>query len=85
MKTKLLRKLRKRFDWKHRHPNFTIPKDNWNLVFYLYDKKTSYIFTNNSSDRMLVTDFEFLLKKYDNLTLLVKYYRKEAKRAFNRL
>jgi len=81
MKTKLLRKLRKRFDWKHRRKGNL----NLDLVFYLYDKKTNSIFTNNWSDRMLVTDFEFLLKKYDNLNLLVKYYKKEAKKTFNKL
>jgi hypothetical protein len=80
MKTKLLRKLRKKFDWKYR---FTGPDKD--LLFYLYDKKTCSIFTNNWSDRIIRRDFEFLLEKYGNLTLLARYYRKEAKRTFNRL
>ena len=81
MKTKLLKKLRKKFDWKYRRKGNL----NLDLTFYLYDKKTSSIFINSWSDRMVVSDFEFLLKKYDNLTLLVKYYKKAAKRTYNRL
>jgi hypothetical protein len=81
MKTKLLKKLRKKFDWKYRYKgNSTL-----DLAFYIYDKKTNLIFVNNWQDRLLRTDLEFLLEKYGNLKLLSKYNKKEAKKRFNKL
>lgn len=79
MKTKLLRKLRKRFDWK-----FVIHNDKKTL--FLYDKKWNWIRRNTGVfAELMPTDLEYLLEEYENKKIKDKYGRKKMKIKFNKL
>jgi Ca2+-binding EF-hand superfamily protein len=77
MKTKLLRKLRKRFNWKYS----ILDK---NKVLYIYDKQFGRVGKNLHSGWYL-NDLEYLLREYDDKKLIEIYRRKKVKLHFNRL
>ena len=79
MKTKLLRKLRKRFDWK-----FVVK--NGTKVMFVYDKKWNWIRKNCPPYYYYeITDLEFLLEEFDDKKLKEQYGRKKMKLKFNKL
>ena len=78
MKTKLLKKLRKRFDWKF------ILKDDRKMLF-VYDKKWNWIQKNYPVSYYEITDLEYLLGEFGDKKLKDKYGRKKMKLKFNKL
>lgn len=78
MKTKLLRKLRKRFDWK-----FILENDR--KIIVLYDKRWNWINKNNCVSYFDVTDLEYLLEEFGDKKLKEQYGRKKMKLKFNKL
>lgn len=82
MKTKLLRKLRKRFDWKF-VVNFTVK--NGTKVMVVYDKKWNWIQKNYPISIFEKTDLEYLLEEFGNKKLKEQYGRKKMKLKFDKL
>jgi len=79
MKTKLLRKLRKRFDWK-----FSVYQEEKILV--LYDKKYGLISKNyNFHHELGESDLEHILKMFDNTTIMSKLWDKKQRLRFDKL
>ena len=79
MKTKLLRKLRKRFDWK-----FVVLFEQQTLV--LYDKKYGLIFKNYSLHQEFgESDLEYIIKMLDDTTITSKLWDKKQKLKFDKL
>ena len=79
MKTKLLRKLRKRFDWKF------VSKNN-NKVMVIYDKKWNWIQNNYAGISLFEkTDLEYLLEEFGDKKLKEQYGRKKMKLKFDKL
>ena len=78
MKTKLLRKLRKRFDWKF------ILEDNRKIIV-LYDKRWNWIVKNTYVSYFIVTDLEYLLGEFGDEKLKEQYGRKKMKLKFDKL
>lgn len=78
MKTKLLRKLRKRFDWK-----FILENDR--KIIVLYDKRWNWINKNNYVSYFDVTDLEYLLEEFGDKKLKEQYGRKKMKLKFDKL
>lgn len=78
MKTKLLRKLRKRFSWKF------VVKDGAKVMF-VYDKKWNWIQKNYPTTYYEITDLEYLLDEFGNKKLKDKYGRKKMKLKFDKL
>lgn len=79
MKTKLLRKLRKRFSWKF------VAKDGPYKVMFVYDKKWNWIQKNHPLSIFDKTDLEYLLEEFGNKKLKDKYGRKRMKLKFDKL
>lgn len=81
MKVKLLRKLRKRFDWKFRY----LYSDR--IVIILYDKKYNIINKNlyNPQYEMNTSDLEFVLHHYGDDKLLKKYMNKKRKSNYEKI
>lgn len=78
MKTKLLRKLRKRFNWK-----FILKDDRKMMV--IYDKKWNWIKKNYPPTYYEITDLEFLLDEFEDKILKDQYGRKKMKLKFDKL
>ena len=78
MKTKLLRKLRKRFDWKF------ILEDNRKIIV-LYDKRWNWIVKNTYVSYFIVTDLEYLLGEFGDKKLKEQYGIKKMKLKFDKL
>lgn len=81
MKVKLLRKLRKRFDWKFRY----LYSDR--IAIILYDKKYNIISKNlyNPQYEMNISDLEFVLAHYGDDKLLKKYMNKKEKSNYEKI
>jgi hypothetical protein len=79
MKTRLLKKLRKRFDWK-----FILEDEKKTLI--IYDKKWNWINKNTPiAYDWTPTDLQYLLEQYDDKYLKDKYGRKKMKIKFDKL
>ena len=81
MKVKLLRKLRKQFDWKFRY----LYSDR--IAIILYDKKYNIISKNlyNPQYKMNTSDLEFVLNHYGDDKLLKKYINKKIKSNYEKI
>lgn len=77
MKTKLLKRLRKRFDWK-----YSILNER--KVLCIYDKQLHYL-GKNSGYEWYLNDLEYLLQEYGDKKLIEKQRRKKIKLHFKRL
>lgn len=78
MKTKLLKRLRKRFDWK-----FIVKGGK--KVMCIYDKKYNWIEENYPFSFYEKEDLEYLLEKFDDEYLKNQYGKKRMKFKFNKL
>lgn len=79
MKTRLLKRLRKRFDWK-----FVIYQERKTLV--LYDKKYGLVFKNyNFHHELGKSDLECILNMFDNTAIMSKWWDKKQKLKFDKL
>lgn len=78
MKTKLLRKLRKRFDWKF------ILKDDFKILV-VYDKKWNWINKNTYVPYIESSNLEYLLEEFGDKKLMKQYGRKKTKLKFDKL
>jgi len=80
MKTKLLKKLRKRFDWKF------ILKDNIKMMV-VYDKELHCIHKNFYVPYLGITDLEYLLDifEFEDEKLMKQYRNKKTKLKFDKL
>lgn len=80
MKTRLLKRLRKRFDWK-------FSDYNGKKTLYIYDKHWLYVFKKPCySDYVFnKSDFEYLLEEYGDKELIKKYNQKIEKLKFDKL
>jgi len=79
MKTKLLRRLRKRFDWK-----YSILNER--KVLYIYNKQLHYLGKNSGFDcGIFLSDLEYLLQEYGDKKLIEKQRIKRIKLHFKRL
>ena len=78
MKTRLLKKLRKRFDWK-----FILKDDRKMMV--VYNKKLNYIHKNFYVPYLEITDLEYLLDIFENEKLMKQYRNKKTKIKFDKL
>ena len=79
MKTKLLKKLRKRFDWNFHYYN-------GKKTLYIYDKHWLYLYKKDSMEYSLhMNDFKYLLLQYGDDSLIKKYNQKKEKIKFIKL
>ena len=78
MKIKLLKKIRKRFDWKF------IDYEGIKTMF-IYDKKFNGIRNNSGLGYIFSTDLEYLLDQYDDGYLKNQYRIKKMKLKFDKL
>ena len=79
MKTKLLKRLRKRFDWKY-------SIFNGRKVLYVYDKQWICLYKNSGYEYgMFLSDLEYLLQEYGDVKLIEKQRIKRIKLHFKRL
>jgi hypothetical protein len=79
MKTKLLKKLRKRFNWK-------FVNDEGIRTLYIYDKHWLYLYTKDSMEYSLhINDFKYLLLQYGDDSLIKKYNQKKERIKFIKL
>ena len=79
MKTKLLKKLRKRFDWKFAYRNGI-------KTLYIYDKHWTYLYKKDDMEySSYMSDFKFLLLEYGDDSLIKKYLQKKNRIKFKKL
>ena len=80
MKTKLLRRLRERFDWK-----FVVECNESRKIMFIYDKKWNWIQKNSHMSLFDKTDLEYLLEEFGDKKLKEQYGRKKMKLKFDKL
>jgi hypothetical protein len=78
MKTKLLKKLRKRFNWK-------FVNDDGIKKMFIYDKEFNVIKNNGGLLYLFPNDLGFLLDQYNDTDLISKYRIKKIKIKFENL
>jgi hypothetical protein len=81
MRVKLLRRLRKQFDWKFRYLR------SEQMAIILYDKKYNIISKNyyNPQYELNISDFEFVLRSYGDDKLLERYMNKKIKSNYEKI
>lgn len=80
MKTRLLKRLRKRFDWKFAYYN-------GKKTLYIYDKHWLFLFKKHHYQDYIFdkSDFGYLLEEYGDKKLIKKHNQKIERLKFNKL